>query len=87
MSDRQGVGVSKQTQFIIWLGAYLGVTNTQMEQIRINYSSSIQTQIFKILVLWTNRNDNQAHIRNLLFAIRETCYDVNILEIEQIFHL
>lgn len=69
------------------LGAYLGVTNTQMEQIRINYSSNIQTQIFKILVLWRNRNDNQAHIRNLLFAIRETCYDVNILEIEQIFHL
>lgn len=69
------------------LGAYLGVKNTQMEQIRINHSSCIQTQIFKMLVLWRNHNDNQAHIGNLLFAIRETCSDVNILEIEQIFHL
>lgn len=69
------------------LGVYLGVKNTQMEQIRINHSSCIQTQIFKMLVLWRNHNDNQAHIGNLLFAIRETCSDVNILEIEQIFHL
>lgn len=69
------------------LGAYLGVKNTQMEQIRINHSSCIQTQIFKMLVLWRNHNDNQAHIGNLLSAIKETCCNVNILEIEQIFHL
>lgn len=69
------------------LGAYLGVENTQMDQIRINDSSCLQTQIYKMLVLWRNHNDNQAHIGNLLSAIKETCCNVNILEIEQIFHL
>lgn len=86
-TEKELVSVSKHigSKFQL-LGVYLGLTSTQLEQIRMNHGSDIQTQIFRILVSWRNENGSDATIKNLLHAVNETCCTVDVLRIAKILN-
>lgn len=86
-TEKELVAISKHVgaKFQL-LAVYLGLTSTQLEQIRMNHSSDIQTQIFRILVSWRNENGSEATIKNLLHAVHEICSTVDALKIAKILN-
>lgn len=86
-TEKELVSVSKHigAKFQL-LGVYLGLTSTQLEQIRMTHGFDIQTQIFRILVSWRNENGSEATIRNLLHAVNETCCTVDVVRIAKILN-
>lgn len=69
------------------LGVSLGLTNTQIEHIKMNHSSSVQTQIFQMLITWRNKEGQQATVRKFLEALSVIPGGVDTVELERIFQL
>lgn len=67
------------------LGAYLGINSIKIQQIMMNNSFSVETQIFKILVAWKQKEGRQATVRKLLEAVKNSPGNINVGEIERIF--
>lgn len=85
-TEKELASVSKHigTDFYV-LGLHLGLTSATIEQIRMAYSHSVQTQILKILLSWKNKDGSQATIGKLLHAVKTHSNNVDIFEIERIF--
>lgn len=85
-TEKELASVSKHigAEFYI-LGLQLGLTSASIEQIRMEYSHSTQTQILKILLYWKNKQGSQATIGKLLDALKAHSNNVDIVEIERIF--
>lgn len=69
------------------LGVSLGLTNPQIEHIRMNHSFSVQTQIFQMLIAWKNKEGRQATVWKFLEAVRDSSLGVDSVELERIFQL
>lgn len=69
------------------LGVGLGLTNAQIEQIRMNHSFSVQTQIFQMLIAWRNKEGREATVKKFLEAVNDSYIDVDCEELERIFQL
>lgn len=69
------------------LGVGLGLTNAKIEQIRMNHSFSVQTQIFQMLIAWRNKEGREATVKKFLEAVNDSSINVDGEELERIFKL
>lgn len=69
------------------LGIGLGLTNAQIEQIRMNHSFSVQTQIYQMFIAWRNKEGREATVKKFLEAVSDSSIDVDGEELERIFQL
>lgn len=87
-TNRELLLVSKQigADFQL-LGIGLGLTNAQIEQIRMNHSFSVQTQIYQMFIAWRNKEGREATVKKFLEAVSDSSIDVDGEELERIFQL
>jgi Tfp pilus assembly ATPase PilU len=87
-TERELLAVSKHIGSSFQLvGVNLGLSSIKIQQIIMNHTNNVQTQIFQMLVAWKNKEGRLATVQRLLQAVRETTGDVDIVEIERVFNL